>query len=351
MKLFLRRNFVLGAVIILVSLLSAAISALIVGSSIDRYSDSLERLGVDVAAVNSVKPPVVPGTIQEALTQVRERAAQSSLAIVNIVDPVHRDGIVASRIVGTATALTTDGWVMLPDSVVKLYGKNTRIVFDSVAYQVDTLVEDPATEYSFAKTKIASARVGTFGSSDTVASGDLVFVVSGDAIYPRTIISEMHYEDETNTLSSDVLSRLFSIDQDVSVSPGAMVTNAAGELIGVMADTQTIRPLTHITSALEDVLQNEEIHRTKLGVLYRDIVRIVDEDENFREGLRIVSVDRQSPADKAGIKVDDVILRVQGLPVDTKPLSEYVVLGKVGERIQLQVQRGETEIEIFVTLE
>lgn len=351
MKKFFKRNFVFGVLIVVVSLLSGAMSALIVGSSIDRYSDSLERLGVDVAAVNSVKPPVVPGTIQEALTQVKDRAQRSSLVIVNIGDPVHREGVVVSRSIGTATSLTTDGWVILPDSVIRMYGKNAKIVFDGSIYDVGTVVEDPATEYSFAKTNIQSARVSTFGSFDAVATGDLVFVISNDKIYPRTIVDDTYYVNETSVMSSDTLARFFALDQDVSVSPGAMVTNTAGELIGVMADNQNVRPLNHITSALESVLLEGNIQRAEIGVRFRDISRLVDEGEDFREGLRVVSVDRFSQARLSGLQVDDVILRVQGQPADTKPLAEYVVTSKIGEQIQLQVQRGETEIEMFVILE
>lgn len=345
------RNVAFGAVIISVSLLSASVGALLVGSSINQYSSSLNEKGADIFPVNLVRPPVVPGTEKEALLKVKERTDKSSLAIVNMADPVHKSGVIVSRTIGTATALTTDGWILLPNNIVAEFGRNAKIVFDGEVYNIDKFVPDSETGYGFAKTKISSSRVGVFGSSDNVTSGDLAFVVSGTAIYPRTIVSGEYYPSETMLFSSDALTRLFSLDQAVDTEPGAMVTNAVGEIIGFMADSKTVRPLHHVTSVLENVLLSDDLSRSSIGLQYVDIVRVADPAEDFREGFRVVKIERGSTAEKSGLEVGDVILRIQGQSVDVKPLSEYVATGKAGDKIQLNINRSATEMEIFVTLE
>ncbi|HJN85472.1 MAG TPA: S1C family serine protease [Patescibacteria group bacterium] len=351
MKLFSRRNTILGVVIVVVSLLSATIGALVVGSSLDQYIASLDSIGRNVVAINSVKPHAFPGSAQEALAGAKEKAEYSSLPIVNIKDRVHRDGVVVSRSIGTATALTTDGWVLMPDSVMSVYGKNAKIVLGGEVHDISEFVQDPASEYGFAKTTISDARVGTFGSSVSAAQGDYVFVISGEVVYPRTISNENNYDNELSVASGDVLSRSFLLDQAVDVPVGAMVTNAVGELIGLMIDGDTVRPLHHMTPALETVLLDGEVNRAKIGMQVRDVMRIVDVDEEFREGWRVVSLDRRGAAEKSGLLIDDVIMRIQGQNVGAMPLAEYVATGKVDGQIQLHVQREETEIEIFVTLE
>ncbi|MBT6254134.1 PDZ domain-containing protein [Candidatus Uhrbacteria bacterium] len=234
---------------------------------------------------------------------------------------------------------------------MNVYGKNAKVVLGGDVYDIEEFVVDAASEYGFAKTTISDARVGTFGSSASVAQGDLVFVISGETVYPRTIANENNFANETWVASGGILARSFLLDQVVDVPAGAMVTNSVGELIGLMKDGETVRPLHHMTPALETVLLDGEVDRAKIGLQVRDVMRVVDADEEFREGWRVVGLNNRGAAQKSGLLLDDVIMRIQGQPVGATPLAEYVATGKVGGQIQLHVQREETEIEIFVTLE
>ena len=217
-------------------------------------------------------------------------------------------------------------------------------------FEIDEFVSDPATEFGFAKTSIKNARVGTFGASELVSVGDMVFVISGDRVFPRTVVEDVYYENETGVMSSDVLGRMFLLDQPTSVVSGGMVMNGAGELVGVMADGEIVRPLHHLTPALEEVLLTGEVDRPSMGISFIDVSRVLYSGDEFREGLKITKVTRESVADVAGLRVNDVILKVNGRSVNELPLAEYVVAGKVGTELQLSVMRGETEEEIFVTI-
>jgi S1-C subfamily serine protease len=350
MKILVRRNILIVVALSVVALLSTIVAASTVENSFEQYINSLQSSDSNIPSVNSVKPHAIPGTVREALILAQERSRDSSLPIIDITDRAHRDGIVKSKTIGTAIALTTDGWIMLPDSVITQYGKNAKVLIDANVYDIDDVVGDKGTSYSFAKTEVLSARVGTFGSSISVSTGDLVFVVTDNAVYPRTVANHVYYKNEGSYMSSDVLSRKFLLDSSVESLIGAQVTNSVGEIIGVMDSENTVVPFHHVTSVLESVLVGGKVERPSIGVDVQDVSRVIDIEDDYRKGWRVVGIKKGSPVIEAGLKVGDVILMINRTSSVT-PLSEYIATAKAGDIIQMIVDRGETEIEIFVTLE
>ena len=349
MKSTTQRSLTLLFVLVGVSVLSACIGAFIAGNTLDAYREALEEQVVSVTQVTSVKPPVVPGTIQESIAAVREGMADATLPLIDPRASIHAQGVVRSQSVGMAVPLTTDGWVMLPDRLMRDYGERLELVLGNELFEIGSGVVDPATGYRFVKTEIQEVRVGTFGASEQVRAGDLVYVVFDGRIMPRTVLDEQAYVAERAVQSSDQLDRRFLLDQVVDVPSGAVVTDGAGALLGVMDTELLVRPLHHLTSALESVLLVGDIDRPALNVQTMDVSRVVLEHP-AREGLIVQRVG-VGPAREAGLLLGDVIVRVQGESVHALPLSEFVARAAVGETLVLSVDREGTMEEISVTLE
>lgn len=64
-------------------------------------------------------------------------------------------------------------------------------------------------------------------------------------------------------------------------------------------------------------------------------------------GLRVIEVP-EGPAREAGLEVDDVIVAIDGVPIDDLPQREVVAMlrGPVGTLVQLTVRRGDEEIDL-----
>jgi len=342
----------IGVLLVVVAGVSAGLGTLVSLRSFDDYAQTL-RDSVVFRHVTEVKAPVVPGTIQESVDAVLKQTDGTFMEVVDVGAAVHRKGVVRSASVGLAMALTTDGWVMMPGDLHEEYSKTLRVVYDGELHEVTGWVDDPVTGFVFGRTDIDDARVDTFGSPLLVEAGDLAFVLYGDQVIPRTIASSEWYEDEGSLMSSDVMDRRFLLDQAVDLPEGAVVTDASGALIGVVSGSREVIPLHHFTSALESVLGGGDIVRGGIGIEYRDLSRVIidDEDDDLTSGYLVVLARPDGAADVAGVLGGDVILRVNGVSFEDRPLAEFVVTAMPGEELVLSVLREETEMEISVIID
>jgi len=335
------------SVIVFVSLASAAVGAFLADHTLDRYAESLNNAGVRTD-VTRVKPTVLPTAVDQVVARVVEAASPSSYTLVNSADRVHINGIVEEARVGRATALTSDGWFLIPAEVLQRHGVNVRLVTDTGIVPIESVVQDPATGFTFAKATVSDVRVSSFGASERLPEGAPVFVVSGTHVYPRVLVDNWATNQEA-IQSSDVYVRHYRLDAPVDAAPGALVADGNGSVIGFLEESDRVRPLHHVTSGLNHVLQTGSIVRPTLGLRVIDLSRVVTESMS-RQGLEIVSVARGSAAEIAKLKVKDVIVRVQGESVLDQTLDEWVLGAQVGDTLLLTIVRDGTEQEISVTL-
>lgn len=341
------RTSIFVGLILVVALVAAAVGAFIADQSLDRYAESLEEAGF-VTDVTRVKPSVVPTAIDETIAHVTATASPSSYPLIRATDRVHAQGTVVSAAVGHATALTSDGWFLVPQEVVQQHGTTLRLVQGTEVVSFDETVSDPATDVMFVKADVDQVRVSTFGSALRSATGAPVFVVSGERVYPRVLVDTWVTNGEA-IQTSDAYTRTFLLDAPVDVASGALVTDANGAVIGLMDGSSTVIPLDHLIAGLDQVLASGTVDRPVLGVRVIDRSRVLLE-EVVQQGLEITSVSRASAAQRAGLEVGDVIVRVQGQSVHDQTLDEWVLGASDGDTLLLAVVRDETEQEISVTL-
>ena len=141
--------------------------------------------------------------------------------------------------------------------------------------------------------------------------------------------------------------------------------NAIGVNVAVAATAENIGfaiPISYVKKIVESVEKNGEIVRPYIGVRYTAITETLKEKNNLKYdyGVLVVSGNTRdelavipgSPADKAGINENDIILEINGVKLDSKTsLQNEVQKYNVGDKIKLKVDsRGEVK-EYELTLE
>ncbi len=333
------RTTVFVASIVAVALLASLMGALLADSALNRYVERLEEEG-RLLEVTRVRPQNVSGSIQSLIDSVRAKAAPSVLPVISLSDRAHRFGIARDVMVGSAVALTNDGWVMLPTNLRPTYGSSLRIVSGDEAYAVETWIDDAATGMSFAKTTI-TAVPAAFGSSTSTGTGDVVFIVGETTTAMRLI---QNHRDVPLVERSDAYERMFVLDASVDARVGSFVADASGSLIGILIDGVHVRPLHQVTPAFDRILATGEIARAQLRISVVDEARIVD-DAAVREGMRIVA------GASSALELGDVILRINGEDFERRTLSEIVMGAAPEEQVTMVILRDGTEHEVSVTLQ
>ncbi|HUU85520.1 MAG TPA: trypsin-like peptidase domain-containing protein [Phycisphaerae bacterium] len=190
------------------------------------------------------------------------------------------------------------------------------------------------------------------GSSEDLMIGETTIAIGNPLGYANTvtsgIVSALHREIEhsSGTIYDDL------IQTDASINPGSSggpLLNIAGELIGITtairADAQNIGfaiPVGRLHGLLPDMLDYAITERRNFDLGMRV------------EGLkdpRIVTVEAGGPADRAGVRVGDSIVRVNDAPIQ-RDVDFYIsMLGRsVGDRVTMQLRRGNETEEIGFTL-
>ncbi len=206
--------------------------------------------------------------------------------------------------------------------------------------------------------------VAQLGSSESLRLGDTTFAVGApldSSVYSwtttRGIISGIERLVEVGVDNSNVVMNVLQTDTAInSGNSGGPLCNSAGEVIGV-TNMKLISPedgvegigfAIPIEVALEyanSFVSGIPITRPYLGVATYDV-------NNFQKtGVIVDSVVESSAAEDAGIKKDDIILKVNDESVPTSAYLKYELYKyEVGDTIKITVLRDDTEVTLNVKL-
>ena len=213
----------------------------------------------------------------------------------------------------------------------------------------------------------------TLGDSKTISVGQQVIAI-GNALgqYQNTVTSGIisgvgrsitaSDSDGSNTESLEDM-----IQTDAAINPGnsgGPLVNAAGEVIGINTATGSSAenmgfaiPISSVKGMLNQLIEKGKASRAYLGVYTVSVTPEINKNYNVGsdfgawlyngEGSAVLS---NSPAAKAGLKDNDVLLAINGVKIGLAgSLSNLIGEYKPGDTVQLTVMRDGSEIAINVT--
>lgn len=301
---------------------------------------------------------------------------------------------------GTGFIISADGLALTNKHVVADTGADySALTKEGKEYDVEVISKDPANDLAVIQLhekvedkkdrktgekkdfgdKPKSLPKAALGDSSTLKVGQNVLAIGNargeyDNSVTAGIISamgrEIHASDQGSG-SQETLSGLIQTDAAINFgNSGGPLINFGGEVIGVNTAVDTSAtgigfaiPINQIKPALESVKKFGKIVRPFLGVTHTILNKERAEELKLR-GLEygaLITGDRakkefgvtaDSPADKAGLKLDDVILEVDGEKVTEKnTLQSMVQKHAPGDSLTLKVWRAGNTFEVKVKLD
>ena len=113
-------------------------------------------------------------------------------------------------------------------------------------------------------------------------------------------------------------------------------------------------PINMAKNVIIQLIENKEVKRQQLGVTVQEVNDQVkkDLDLDVDHGLLVVKVEEKSPAEKAGITVNDIITELNGEKVDSFTMfARNIAFSKPGETVTLTLLRDGKSIRIKARLE
>jgi serine protease Do len=161
-------------------------------------------------------------------------------------------------------------------------------------------------------------------------------------------------------------SPLVYVQTDTPINPGnsgGPLVNADGELVGIDTFIFTTSggnqglgfaiPAGVVAFAYPELLKYGHIHQPEIGAIVQTITPELAAGLSLKQdfGIIVSDVSPGGPADTAGLKIQDVILTVDGAPAETLPLfTQDLYLHQSGEMAKLTVLRGATQVQLNVPL-
>jgi serine protease Do len=251
---------------------------------------------------------------------------------------------------GTGIIIDERGYIITNHHVVNGVD-SLRVTLDNGGnYEATIVSEDPVRDLALLKIQSREPlTVMPLGTSSDLMLGETVFAVGNAFGYENTItvgiISALHRDVEVN----DTQSYKNLIQTDAAINPGnsgGPLINVNGEIVGInvaiRAGAQKIGfaiPIDDARRVMADLMKIEYFDGTYHGLVGRDV-------KNTNERKLVVESARPgSPAEMAGLKPADVILRAGDYAVNDEADFERALLGhRVGDEISMIVKReGKTE--------
>ncbi|MCA9349068.1 trypsin-like peptidase domain-containing protein [Candidatus Saccharibacteria bacterium] len=279
---------------------------------------------------------------------------------------------------GTGVIISDNGYVLTNRHVVPEGTTAIQITLeDGTEYNdVEVIGRDPRGGVDLAFLKINDVKdlkPAKFGDSDSVRVGDSVIAIGNalgefqNSVTTGIISGRSRPIVASDGLSGEALTNL--LQTDAAINPGnsgGPLLNLDGEVIGIntaRADADNIGfaiAISDVKGVIDGVIANGKLEVPYLGVRYQTITdaTATREDLASKQGAWVrgtqgfPAVIKDSPADKAGIKDQDIIIKVDGQELNQDNILN-VMIGrhKVGDQLSLIIIRNNEEIETKVTLE
>jgi serine protease Do len=339
--------------------------------SVDSASSSV------VGAVEKVSPAVVSVIVTKDLP-VMERYYEEFGPFGFRIPRYRQEGTEERQIGGgTGFIVSSDGLILTNKHVVSdKEADYTVLTNDEERISAKVLARDPVHDIAVLKIDKTGLPVVKLGDSDNLKIGQKVIAIGNALGEFRNTVSTGVVSGLRRSITAqggggqpEQLSGLIQTDAAVNQgNSGGPLLNIKGEAVGInVAMAQSAEnigfalPINRAKRDLEQVRRKGEISYPFLGVRYVTITSEIQEKNNLEVdyGALIVRGDSRSelavvpgsPADKADLRENDIILEVNGEKVtQDNPLSELIQKQNIGEEITLKVwSKGKTE-NIKVTL-
>lgn len=268
-------------------------------------------------------------------------------------------------LLATGFTLTSDGWLVSYDGFINAINiEDVTVVYGGRSFDVEELITDSVTGIIFIKISANNLPVVVLGDSDELVLGQLIVVLNDLGEVVVTNIKNNNYIQAESgndyVLSSEEYGEVILLSDSLSTAYlGSPVTNLIGEVVGVIsqtgANTQVV-PINQFRSIVLDVLRNNFVKRSYLGVDYIDLARVKGINTNLsqnqsRGALVFSNPFRNSPAAQADIAKNDIILSLDGQPIDeVNGLTDLVQQYQPGDSVEFEVLRNGQNLILEVTL-
>jgi serine protease Do len=267
---------------------------------------------------------------------------------------------------GSGVIVSSDGYILTNNHVVKGADKLTVILQDKKKYTAKVVGTDPQTDVAVIKINTKGLPKATLGNSDEVRVGQWVIAVGNPFQLMHTVTAGII--SAKGRSSVNLADYEDFIQTDASINPGnsgGALADLDGNVIGI--NTAIINPsgaggnvgigfaipINMAKSVMNELISKGKVTRGFIGIILQDV------DENLAKALKLKTTEGAlvgdvtpgEPGEKAGIKRGDVITKFDGTKIENvEQLRNLVAEREPGTSVNITLIRDGKEMQVTVVL-
>jgi serine protease Do len=267
---------------------------------------------------------------------------------------------------GSGFILSDDGYILTNHHVIESSSSIHVSMYDGTGYDAELIGYDESNDIAVLKIDATGLAPVILGDSDNTNVGDSVVAIGnplGELTFSLTA-GAVSALDREITMSNGMTMTLIQTDCAInSGNSGGALFNLYGEVIGITnakysssgseASIDNIGfaiPINDVWGIIESIIEKGYISKPYIGV---SVISVSAETQSYGlpTGAAVKAVAEDSPAEKAGLKVNDIITSVNDTPITGS--SELVALvgsASTGDTLKLTVYRQGATIELSLTV-
>ncbi|MFW1951037.1 Do family serine endopeptidase [Acinetobacter beijerinckii] len=321
------------------------------------FSNLVEQVSPAVVSVNVVKKMTQDELLQQQVPEILRRFFGNQVIIPQQQGPQEKTGY------GSAFFISKDGYLVTNHHVIENASRISITLNDRRELDATLVGSDERTDVAVLKVNGANFPELKIGNVNQLKVGEPVLAIGSPFGFDYSASAGI-VSAKSRNMSGET--SVPFIQTDAALNPGnsgGPLFNQRGEVVGVnsrifsgtggyMGLSFSI-PIDVAMDVVQQLKTTGKVTRSYLGIMLQDIDRNLAEAYKLPkpEGSLITQVTAKSPAEKAGLKSGDVILKINGTSISrTSDLLNVLNRVAPGQTVQLEVLRDEKTRTISATL-
>lgn len=314
--------------------------------------------------------------LQDNIYGARDKVLPALVHIQPVITDYRTGKLRKQSVVGSGVVFHEDGYVVTNFHVA---GKAERIIctmYDKEQVKAELIGGDPLTDIAVIKLDLSEHDeplvIARFGDSDSLQVGQYVLAMGSPLALARSVSYGVvsttdRYFSGNARLPSGEKTGIYNnwIQTDAAINPGnsgGPLVDLEGRVVGINSRATLFAnnlgfsiPINIVKEVIKSILNGGKVIRSWIGVEcqgLQDLEGWFGTERN--EGVLIASVNSKSPAEEAGLRAGDIILKVDNIPVSVRFTEQLPSFYKkiadypIGSKIELTLLRNDQTIYLDV---
>ena len=269
-----------------------------------------------------------------------------------------------SKSLGSGFIISADGYILTNAHVVDSADEITVKLNDKREFRAEIIGADRKTDIALLKIEASNLPQVTQGDPNKLRVGEWVVAIGSPFGFESSVTAGIVSAKGRSLAQENYVP---FIQTDVAINPGnsgGPLFNMQGEVVGINSQIYSrtggymglsfaipIDVATDISNQLKDT---GKVSRGRIGVMIQEVTKELAESFGLAKpgGALVTLVQKGGPAEKAGIKTKDVIMKFDGKAVSTSSdLPRIVGATKPGSKVSVQVWRNGSTKKMIVLVD